>query len=342
MTEDNNVFRPKPIPASTQLVEDLWIKNHLDDAGKSFALNQLFPVQNWGQWAMRMMLLVGTALLLAGIICFYAFNWFSLSPMAKLLPIEVLLVAGVGGAAYFSLRSTLGQVLLFVASVSVGIFMAVFGQLYQTGADSYQLFMNWALLILGWVIISRCAYQWVLWAILANLALSLGYTQLGMGDVGDSAFVLTCMLVNFCGLVLFEWLLDRKQLLWLQNDLLRNLLLGVVLLVGLLKTIATIFFEDHEAFNAIIVVMFLGVLGCGFVYYGQKIMKSTAYGLVVFSGATLVTSLIIRMITFGPSSSGDGELVRLILCGVCILIIYAIAAVLVQNMRKQKIGDENE
>ncbi len=42
------------------------------------------------------------------------------------------------------------------------ILLAVYGQTYQTGADPYELFFGWAILIIGWVAISRFAPLWPL------------------------------------------------------------------------------------------------------------------------------------------------------------------------------------
>ena len=60
-----------------------------------------------------------------------------------------LAIFGCLGAAYFqNLQQLPGKVLLLGASVLIGVFLAVFGQVYQTGADAYNLFTMWALLIL--------------------------------------------------------------------------------------------------------------------------------------------------------------------------------------------------
>jgi len=61
--------------------------------------------------------------------------------------------------------------------VLVGVFLAVFGQVYQTGADAYQLFVGWALLILPWVAMCRFAGLWVLWLAIVNIAVSLFWEQ---------------------------------------------------------------------------------------------------------------------------------------------------------------------
>jgi uncharacterized membrane protein len=66
---------------------------------------------------------------------------------------------------------------LLTAGVLVGVLLAIFGQVYQTGADPYGLFLGWALLILPWVLIGRQAGLCMLLSALANLALILYWTQ---------------------------------------------------------------------------------------------------------------------------------------------------------------------
>lgn len=126
-----------------------------------------------------LLLAVGTGLILSGIIYFFAFNWMEIPPLVKLWGIQFGLAGCVAGA-YFSLNRATGKLLLFSASVLVGVFMAVFGQIYQTGADAYQLFMFWSLLTLGWTLISNFSVQWLLWLIITNMFLALWWTQTGV------------------------------------------------------------------------------------------------------------------------------------------------------------------
>ena len=42
-----------------------------------------------------------------------------------------------------------------MAAVAVGALLAVFGQTYQTGADPFELFLTWALLIVPWTLAAR-------------------------------------------------------------------------------------------------------------------------------------------------------------------------------------------
>ncbi|MBC8290414.1 MAG: DUF2157 domain-containing protein, partial [Planctomycetes bacterium] len=54
-----------------------------------------------------------------------------------------------------------------------GVFLAVFGQVYQTGADEWLLFAGWAGLILPWTALSRFEALWILWLATDTFALCL-------------------------------------------------------------------------------------------------------------------------------------------------------------------------
>ena len=91
--------------------------------------------------------------------------------------------------------------------------MAYYGQTYQTGADPWQLFANWALLIIPWVLIAKFPPLSMLWIVLVNLALTL-YLDLHRSVFGfwlfrevDLYFLL--FLIN--GLFLVAWELTAKK-----------------------------------------------------------------------------------------------------------------------------------
>lgn len=63
------------------------------------------------------------------------------------------------------------------ASILVGVALAVVSQAYQTGANSYQLFLIWLLMITGWVLISRWNIMYVIWMILFYTTLSFYWQQ---------------------------------------------------------------------------------------------------------------------------------------------------------------------
>ena len=127
----------------------------------------------WARWGMRALLALGVGQFLAGVVFFFAYNWNDLSDIAKFAVIEVALAIAVGGALLVGLDRVFGQMLLIAASVLTGVLLAVIGQVYQTGADVFELFAVWAVLILPWTIISRHPVHWLLWLVVAEVALVL-------------------------------------------------------------------------------------------------------------------------------------------------------------------------
>lgn len=116
---------------------------------------------------------LGVALLAAGAICFIAANWDEMGKFLRLYGLQALLVLAVVGAAWLGLSRLAGQAMLWLAMVLLGGLLALIGQTYQTGADTWELFALWAALSLPWVLAGRHAALWLTWALLLNVALSL-------------------------------------------------------------------------------------------------------------------------------------------------------------------------
>lgn len=215
-------------PATPQLVDALFAAGHMDRAAHDRAMAALHPPRQWAMWARRLLLAVGMVLVLTGIVFFFAYNWQDIPPFAKLGGIQVLL-AGCTIAAILLRSDTLpAQMMLLAASVMVGVFLAVFGQIYQTGADAWQLFAGWALLSAVWTVLSRFAPHWVFWLVIANIAVTLWWQQNG----GIALFIMPgmfmiLMVFNLPVLVLFEALQNRPAD-WRQKPWIRPLLVVAI------------------------------------------------------------------------------------------------------------------
>ena len=141
--------------------------------GYPAAVNAVRDEAFWARWGMRALLALGVGQFLAGVVFFFAYNWNDLSDIAKFAVIETALAIAVGGALLVGLDRVFGQMLLIAASVLTGVLLAAIGQVYQTGADAFELFVAWAVLILPWTMISRHAAHWLLWVVAAETALVL-------------------------------------------------------------------------------------------------------------------------------------------------------------------------
>ena len=167
---------------------------------------------SWTRFLARALTFLGAALVLAGIVCFFAFNWDRLGRFGKLGLIEL----GILGAvliALWRLPRLSGQVALTGAAVLVGPLLGVYGQTYQTGADPYGLFLTWALLVAPWVIAARFTALWVVEVVLLDVALGLWWSQVGRpswvyGEFGPGLFV---GLVHGAAVVGWEWQARRGE-----------------------------------------------------------------------------------------------------------------------------------
>ena len=224
------------------LLDELAANGIIDDSVRRASLDWLHPPHLWGHWAMMLLALFGTGLVLSGIVFFFAFNWASIPDLTKMLLVEAGVLLAAFGAWALSLERFVGRLLLLTAATLVGVFLAVFGQTYQTGADSWQLFALWALLVLPWTFFSRCSLLWCLWLGLVNLALMLWWDQAGQGAM-ISNYLLFLLQAAFMAVILLarEWLVlrwgggrvapaERKNDYWLSPPWTRWLLVVAILM----------------------------------------------------------------------------------------------------------------
>ncbi|WP_298012206.1 GDYXXLXY domain-containing protein [uncultured Castellaniella sp.] len=125
-------------------------------------------------WRRNLALGIGLlAAVLAGsaLVSWVAANWVRMGPQARLALVQGgLALTVVLGAALAWLGSRWAGVLTGVAALATGALLALVGQIYQTGADRWQLFLLWAALITPWLLLVRSVFLTLLWAALLNLA----------------------------------------------------------------------------------------------------------------------------------------------------------------------------
>jgi uncharacterized membrane protein len=126
---------------------------------------------DWLRAMDRLCIFGGVALLGAALVFFLAWNWPHMHRFAKLGLVAGALVATVVTAGTVQPFGTVYRAALFGAAVCTGALLALVGQVYQTGADAWELFLAWTLLMLPFVMLARSSASWALWIIVANTAL---------------------------------------------------------------------------------------------------------------------------------------------------------------------------
>lgn len=174
-------------------------------------------VGEWLAYLDRLLLILGAVFLVAGVVFFFAFNWADMPRFAKFALLQGLVVGTASAAFVVRLERWGGRVLLGASAILLGVALAVIGQAYQTGADSYRLFVNWLMLITGWVIVSRWNVLWLMWVVLANVALSMYWWQV----IGRYELQLNLILAgfNYGFLVAWELMAWRGPFDWMRRGM---------------------------------------------------------------------------------------------------------------------------
>ncbi len=201
---------PNPLdaPPTTETLWQLFDADLLPPSAweRAHQIARLRPTPHeWAAYLNRVLLMLGTALLVAGIFFFFAFNWRDLPRVIQFAVLQGAVVLCALGAYVARLETWAGRMLLLASALLIGTAMGVIGQAYQTGADSYQLFTNWALLIIGWVLISRWNILYLLWIILLNISI-ITYTTQVIGYGSEQMLNLTLTGVNLAFILAWDGL----------------------------------------------------------------------------------------------------------------------------------------
>lgn len=290
----------------------------------------------WADWAARLCLLIGATLVLAAIVFFFAFNWDGLGRLQKLGLLQGVTLLGLIGGQFAGFKTIGGKLLLTGAAVSVGVGFAVFGQVYQTGADAFGFFAVWAVCILPWVAAGAFAPLWVLWFTLLNLTAFFFWDQVGQFHFIEYTYInLVLTVINGCGLIAIEALGPRTR--WLQGRWLPPLFLIASLTPLLIPALNLVLDTPADSVRTLLLGTALWVLCLAgtFRYFTAKRYDGTALSIVLANIAGFLLCGIGRLFeSIDLYNSGAGFLfMALITAGMTALMIKASRAL------KQRYGN---
>jgi uncharacterized membrane protein len=316
--------------ANIRIFRRLYQGGLLTDEALARASSILRPRSAWVAWTRQALLLFGSALVLAGVIFFFAYNWAAMGRYFKFVLIEAgivtcIVVSYLRGTARLS-----AKVLLLSASVLVGVLLAVYGQTYQTGADAFELFTGWAVLILGWVLISEFTGLWILWLILLNTGAILYWQQVGH-HAHSLPYEFLCMVLAFLnGLALTFYETGTKHGFdWLRGRWLRGLLIAGFLIPLSIPMIHLI--VDPEGIRRVTVLAGIAwgvAAAAGYMCYRYEIHEMIPLALVISNMCLVLLTFIGKVLFY----EGRGEAAGLFL--VFSLIVLAVVSGAVFFLRR--------
>lgn len=220
-----------------------WVANgHLaaDKLEQALTLtNSVLNATSKLRFLSRVILAFAVASLCAGVTFFFAYNWDDLSRFGKFTLAQGALLLSLLPLLRFKLAHPVAQAAIFSASLLLGALLALVGQTYQSGADSYQLFLTWALFIIPWALLARMPALWLLLLALLNLSLVLALDSFALYSLPQPFTHPGWLLfaLNFCAaavwLLISGFLPARLLLRWGQRLInLYSLLIITFLAVG--------------------------------------------------------------------------------------------------------------
>ncbi len=157
-------------------------------------IGQRPTADSWYRFARVQMLLLGASLAAVGAGFFVAANWDELTAYTRMGMLAALMTAVTLLAARLGLHSLSGRVAALLGGLGFGPLMALVGQTYQTGADAWQLFAAWTLVLLVYALVIRFSGAWITALVLAHLTAFLwAYQWLGTEPFEGLGLVITTL-----------------------------------------------------------------------------------------------------------------------------------------------------
>jgi uncharacterized membrane protein len=296
-----------------------------EELRRARAVGPLAPSRgDWLDAADKLCAFAAALLLTTALVFFLAFNWAELHRFAKLGIGFAALAACVGVPLFSPLQSIPWRAGLFGAAVATGALLALVGQIYQTGADIWELFFAWMMLMLPFVLLARFTGSWMLWLLVANAALVRGMSVSAWSGIFGSLFepqsLFLIAALNMAVLVGFEagsaqlLLYPRRHLQRLAAaGMLAPLTLGAILgcwdqellpvtLVFLPVAAATAWVYYHWRRD----LPMLGIVAAALIA-----VLTSALARIMPGGAEFITANLMALFVIGSSAAASAWLVHL-------------------------------
>ncbi len=223
--------------------------------------------------------IIGLALIAVSIVYLLAANWWMLPKFVQLFIPQILLLGSALLSVRFTAREKLRQSLDTVSGLMLGLSLAVIGQIYQTGADSYQLFLLWALLLLPWLYRPNIGI-FALFCVVSQLALYFYFKQ--------SFWLVRAETLYLLGLNLLTGLSMIYALRY--YPVLRYLFIAVVVLISVVSMFR---FIDSDSISYLASVLVLPILFSAYFYTRKQQLETS----LLVAGLALSFSIFIFDLT---------------------------------------------
>lgn len=264
-----------------------WSEESIDKILKQKIYNNK---ASWQKFLSLFFMSLGIGFTTAGIIFFFAYNWAGLHKFFKIGLIEGLILITILTVAFSKIGLVVKNILLTGASILVGVLFAVFGQIYQTGANAYDFFLGWTMFIALWVAISNFAPLWLVFITLINTTLILYSEQVAYNWSVIYVFTLL-FIINLMFLIIT--LVAKKTTKAIKPPVwFTNLMALASVSLSTMGICFGIFDQKQMSFFVLIVITSLFyALG---IKYGLKMKRGFYLSIISFSTIIIISTFLIK------------------------------------------------
>jgi len=276
--------------------EDIYIisrNSNWSEAGVQTILNE--KVYNssvsWNKFLRLFFISLGVGFSIAGIIFFFAYNWSSLHKFVKIGLITGVIILAIIIVLLPKINQLTKNLALISASMLVGVLFAVFGQIYQTGANAYDFFLGWTLSITLWVLISNFAPLWLIYLTLINTTLIL-YAEQVAHDWSIIYITLLLFVLNTSVLFFFIFVVKKISTINIPNWFTNIIALAAVFTATIGISIGI--FSTPEVSFWVLLLSTIVVFSLGIMY--SLTIKSIFYiSIIAFSFIVIISTLLVKI-----------------------------------------------
>lgn len=248
---------------------------------------------NWLQFIRYTLLSLGVGFSVTGIIFFFAYNWDELHKFVKIGLVEVLIVSCMVLFALPKISQPFKSIIITAAAVLVGVLFAVFGQVYQTGANAFDFFLGWTVFIMLWVFVSNFAPLWTIFLLLVNTTFLL-YANQVTHDMSEMLILTILFCFNSLALLFTNLFAGKKSPLWF------SVLLAVVSAAfGTIGFIMGVFDYHLEYILFFIIISYTAALVYGYRSHSLYYLVIVASSSIIMISALLIRANDDEMMFFG-------------------------------------------
>ncbi|NJC24849.1 DUF2157 domain-containing protein [Neolewinella antarctica] len=289
--------------------------------GRALRENVYATLPQWQTFVRITLLTLGLGLVTSALVYLLAFNWDVLTTVTKLSLAGAGVVVPTLMALFPVFSPFIRKMLMTAAAMMVGALFAVYGQIYQTGADNYEYFLAWFVFTTVWAVVVDFPALWILWLIVGNLTLYFfgeqvlehwrTYETLGASVVTSGLALLTFTVLSNRG--------EQNYPAWFLNTI--ALGLGVVAVAAIALT------AWSDEMSSLFYVVRFGVLGV--LFGGLAIGYFRRWlGLLSVMSLAVIASLAV-LITLSNDDAG------FYFAGLWVLGATTFAAITINTLRNE-------